>query len=130
MSTDTPTGVSELAKELREWSDRSWDKESCPFLYEFADKVEALERDNGRSMRLENIRLINQLAAKDAEMDRRRSLLENVINELDLSEAAIEEHGPLGTEPAELVRLVLDEKDRRLRYKDKRIAELEARLQQ
>ena len=38
-------------------------------------------------------------------------MLFDVVNELDLSESAIEKHGPLGTAPAELVRLVLDEKD-------------------
>ena len=39
------------------------------------------------------------------------NMLEDVVNELDLSESAIEKHGPLGTPPAELVRLVLDQKD-------------------
>lgn len=41
-------------------------------------------------------------------------MLEDVVNELDLSEAAIEEHGPNGTPPAELVRLVLAQKDRQI----------------
>lgn len=39
------------------------------------------------------------------------NMLEDVVNELDLSELMIERHGPLGTPPAELVRLVLDQKD-------------------
>jgi len=39
------------------------------------------------------------------------NMLEDVVNVLDLSEIAIEKHGPLGTAPAELVRLVLNEKD-------------------
>jgi len=38
------------------------------------------------------------------------NMLEDVVNELDLSESAIAEHGPNGTAPAELVRLVLAEK--------------------
>lgn len=38
-------------------------------------------------------------------------MLEDVVNELNLSEAALAEHGPLGTPPAELVRLVLRQKD-------------------
>ena len=38
-------------------------------------------------------------------------MLEDVVNELDLYDAAIEKHGPHGTPPAELVRLVLQEKD-------------------
>jgi len=39
------------------------------------------------------------------------NMLEDVVNELDLSEGMIEKHGPLGTAPAELVRLVLANKD-------------------
>lgn len=47
-------------------------------------------------------------------------MLEDVVNVLNLSESAIADHGPLGTPPAELVKLVLEEKDRtihRLRLK-------------
>jgi len=40
------------------------------------------------------------------------NMLEDVVNELELSGSILEEHGPLGTPPAELVRLVLDEKDK------------------
>ena len=39
------------------------------------------------------------------------NMLEDVVNELDLSETAIQKHGPHGTPPAELVKLVLAEKD-------------------
>ena len=39
------------------------------------------------------------------------NMLEDVVNELDLSDGMIEEHGPLGTPPAELVRLVIERKD-------------------
>jgi hypothetical protein len=39
------------------------------------------------------------------------NMLEDVVNELNLSELAIEKHGPLGTAPSELVRLVLEQKD-------------------
>ena len=39
------------------------------------------------------------------------NMLEDVVNELDLSDGMIEKHGPLGTAPAELVRLVLERKD-------------------
>ena len=42
-------------------------------------------------------------------------MLEDVVNVLDLSDAAIAEHGPCGTPPAELVRLVLQQKDRTIR---------------
>jgi hypothetical protein len=43
------------------------------------------------------------------------NMLEDVVNVLDLSDAAIAEHGPLGTPPAELVRLVIDQKDKTIR---------------
>jgi hypothetical protein len=39
------------------------------------------------------------------------NMLEDVVNELDLSDCMIEKHGPLGTAPSELVRLVLERKD-------------------
>ena len=39
------------------------------------------------------------------------NMLEDVINTLELSESMIEKHGPLGTSPAELVRLVLERKE-------------------
>ena len=41
-------------------------------------------------------------------------MLEDVINELKLSDSMIEEHGPIGTAPAKLVRLVLERKDREI----------------
>ena len=43
------------------------------------------------------------------------NMLEDVINELDLSDSTIEKHGPFGTPPAELVRMVLDRKDMQIR---------------
>lgn len=49
------------------------------------------------------------------EVTRRGNLLEDVVNELDLSDGAIAEHGPLGTSPAELVKLVLAQKDLQIR---------------
>ncbi len=42
-------------------------------------------------------------------------MLEDVVNELSLSDAMIEQHGPMGTPPAELVRLVLQHKDKVIR---------------
>ena len=39
------------------------------------------------------------------------NMLEDVVNELNLSDGMIEKHGPLGTAPAALVRLVLERKD-------------------
>ncbi len=39
------------------------------------------------------------------------NMLEDVVNELNLSDGMIEKHGPLGTAPAELVRIVLERKD-------------------
>ena len=42
------------------------------------------------------------------------NMLEDVVNELDLSDGMIEEHGPRGTTPATLVRLVLERKDKEI----------------
>lgn len=43
------------------------------------------------------------------------NMLEDVVNELDLSDSMIEKHGPHGTAPAELVRLVLAQKNLEIR---------------
>lgn len=43
------------------------------------------------------------------------NMLEDVINELGLSEIAINVHGQRGTPPAELVRIVLQQKNREIR---------------
>lgn len=43
------------------------------------------------------------------------NMLQDVVNELELSDEMIEKHGPLGTAPADLVRAVLDAKDREIR---------------
>lgn len=43
-----------------------------------------------------------------------RSMLEDVVTVLDLSEDMLEKHGPIGTQPAELVRLVLEQKNREI----------------
>lgn len=43
------------------------------------------------------------------------NMLEDVVNELDLSDTMIEKHGPLGTPPAELVRQVLEQKNMEIR---------------
>lgn len=42
------------------------------------------------------------------------NMLEDVVNELNLSDEMIAKHGPHGTPPAELVRLVLQSKDREI----------------
>jgi len=42
------------------------------------------------------------------------SMLEDVVNVLDLSDDMVHEHGQNGTAPAELVRLVLERKDREI----------------
>lgn len=47
-------------------------------------------------------------------------MLEDVVNELDLSDGMLEKHGPLGTAPAELVRLVLERKDEEIQMLKKR----------
>ncbi len=42
-------------------------------------------------------------------------MLEDVVNELDLSDTAIANHGQLGTPPAQLVKLVLNQKNKAIR---------------
>lgn len=44
-----------------------------------------------------------------------RSQLNDVCNVLDLSDAMLEKHGPIGTSAAELTRLVLEQKDNEIR---------------
>jgi hypothetical protein len=53
----------------------------------------------------------NNMSHKDRTREDYRNMLEDVVNELDLSESMIEKHGQCGTAPAELVRLVLEQKD-------------------
>jgi hypothetical protein len=50
----------------------------------------------------------------DVAADYYRGLLEDVINVLDLSNDMVEKHGPLGTDPAEIVQLVLESKDKEI----------------
>ena len=54
---------------------------------------------------------VTRIERLEAQVIDRGNMLEDVINELNLSEIAIEQHGPMGTPPAELVKLVLAEKD-------------------
>lgn len=42
------------------------------------------------------------------------NMLEDVVNELDLSDLMIEKHGQDGTPPAVLVRTILDRKDKEI----------------
>lgn len=64
---------------------------------------------------LKTLKMIDDEAVRmQAELDRRRNLLEDVINALDLSDGIIETHGPMGTAPAVLVRLVLGQKDKQI----------------
>jgi hypothetical protein len=43
------------------------------------------------------------------------NMLEDVVNELNLSDTMIEKHGQEGTAPATLVRLVLEQKDKQIK---------------
>lgn len=54
-------------------------------------------------------------------------MLEDVVNELELSDIAIEVHGPLGTPPARLVRLVLNQKDETIRMLRAGMVQIHAR---
>ena len=46
--------------------------------------------------------------------DQLEQMLEDVVNELDLSDDMIAKHGPMGTPPAQLVRIILDHKNREI----------------
>jgi len=54
------------------------------------------------------------------------SMLEDVVNELDLSDIAIEKHGQLGTAPAKLVRIVLKEKDMKIHMLERKFKSIKA----
>ena len=58
---------------------------------------------------------VSRIKELEKKLNSFRNMLEDVVNELDLSESMIEEHGPWGTPPAELVRLVLERKDLKIR---------------
>ena len=53
------------------------------------------------------------------------NMLEDVVNELDLSSEMIEKHGQEGTTPAKLVRLVIEEKDRQIFMLKRRFKQIE-----
>ena len=55
--------------------------------------------------------IMRGIGEKNDRISELENMLEDVVNELDLSDLAMEQHGPMGTPPAELVKLVLDEKD-------------------
>jgi len=76
---------------------------------------------DGRRLLVEIDRLrLPTPARKDTTMscwnkDELEQMLYDVVNVLNLSDAAIAEHGPRGTAPAKLVKIVLDQKDRTIR---------------
>lgn len=39
------------------------------------------------------------------------NMLEDVVNELNLSDSMVDTHGQIGTAPSELVRIILERKD-------------------
>jgi len=54
------------------------------------------------------------------------NMLEDVVNELNLSEVMIEKHGQEVTAPAILVRLVLEQKDKQIKMLKLGIKQIEA----
>ena len=52
------------------------------------------------------------------------NMLFDVVNELDLSEEMASKHGQEGTPPATLVRLVLQEKDRKIAMLKREMTEI------
>jgi hypothetical protein len=59
--------------------------------------------------------LIEEVERLTKKCEERGNMLEDVVNELDLSDGMIEQYGPMGTAPATLVRLVMEQKDLKLR---------------
>ena len=53
-----------------------------------------------------------------------QNMLEDVVNELCLSDIAIENHGQLGTPPSDLLRLVLCEKNKRMNRMNAKLANI------
>jgi hypothetical protein len=58
--------------------------------------------------------LIAEVERLTAKCEERGDMLEDVVNELDISDGMVEQHGPMGTAPATLVRLVLARKDQEI----------------
>ena len=77
---------------------------------EAENRIAELERAHDKAI-ADGIEIVKGRDERIAELT---NMLEDVVNELDLSASAIEKHGPMGTPPAELVRLVLAEKDMRI----------------
>lgn len=80
---------------------------------EYGDGTEIINKLKSQQSELTELRRENKRLSK--EVSRRGNLLEDVINELGLSEQMIHWHGQHGTEPSVLVRLVLEEKDLKIR---------------
>jgi len=89
-----------LGKKLKHF--QAENEQLCNLIGEVLDEAAQVKQDykTDADLKAKNARLTN--------------MLEDVVNELDLSEIAIEKHGPLGTPPAELVKEVLAEKDRKI----------------
>jgi hypothetical protein len=56
-------------------------------------------------------------------------MLYDVVDQLGLSEYAIDKHGPLGTEPSKLVKLVLEEKSLIIKVLSNRAEKAERRVE-
>ena len=78
--------------------------ECCPYEY-----------DPGEFCWKEDTRADEPVKKADYSYDDLVGMLEDVVNELDLSESMLEKHGPMGSPPAQMVREVLDKKDLHIR---------------
>jgi hypothetical protein len=52
-----------------------------------------------------------RIARLEGKVEDLTNMLEDVVNELPLTEIAVEHHGQMGTPPAELVRIIIEAKD-------------------
>jgi len=107
--------------EIRAWLERAKTQpctaglalEMMPMMEDLLGEIDVTERiqiHTEKSLDAERQNaIITEVKLRDAE-----SMLSDVVSELDLSTSAIEIHGPLGTPPSELVKLVLNEKDKKI----------------
>lgn len=75
--------------------------------------------------KLSNNKDYNHKTNRERTKENLHNMLEDVVNELELSELMIEKHGQLGTNPAELVRLVLEQKDKEIHLLKKGIVKID-----
>lgn len=118
----SPIVGSDIKKFMESYSKLKQTKEPSKSAEEFLEEYhnDPISNMDGYKWDVKELIEIMECYASKLEQDggedqRLRNLLEDVINELELSDDVVQKHGPLGTPPAELVRLVLEQKDLQIR---------------